>query len=159
MPVLIRSHIRRVQFHHRTVKRVVAIILSAVGESSSDVGISFVGDGRMRRLNREYRKLDRTTDVLAFALRDARLPRAARAPSVSLGDVVISVPTALRQACKGGRSFDAEVAALLVHGILHLCGYDHERNETEARRMRGREKTILRRVHPVPRLTRAFPRR
>ncbi len=63
-----------------------------------------------------------------------------------LGDVVISVPTAWRQAIEAGRSLDEELAWLLVHGILHLCGYDHERSEKEARRMHRRERMVLRSI-------------
>jgi rRNA maturation RNase YbeY len=67
-----------------------------------------------------------------------------------LGDVVISVPTALRQAKESGRSLGDELAALLVHGVLHLCGYDHERSAREAVRMRRRETAIVKRLNPVP---------
>ncbi len=74
--------------------------------------------------------------------------------AASLGDVVISVPAAVRQARQRHGSFDQELAALLVHGILHLCGYDHERSEAEARRMRRREQTILKKLASIPRLTR-----
>jgi rRNA maturation RNase YbeY len=69
-----------------------------------------------------------------------------------LGDVVISVPTALRQAREAGRRPEDEVAILLVHGVLHLCGYDHERSRREAARMQRREQAILRAIGPVPRL-------
>jgi rRNA maturation RNase YbeY len=61
-----------------------------------------------------------------------------------LGDVVIAVPTAVRQAKQGRRSLNEELSVLLIHGILHLCGYDHERGEKEARRMHRRERMILR---------------
>ena len=106
----------------------------------------------MRRLNREYRKKDRATDVLAFPIREAVMPRGVRAVGHMLGDVVISLPTAVRQAKEAGRSLDDELAMLLVHGVLHLCGYDHERNEREAARMARRERTLLRMISPVPRL-------
>jgi len=65
---------------------------------------------------------------------------------------VISVPTAAKQAGQLGRSLDDELTALLVHGILHLCGYDHERSERDARHMRRRERLILRRLGRIPRL-------
>lgn len=113
----------------------------------------------MHRLNKNFRQKDRTTDVLAFAARDAHAPRARDMIAASLGDVVISVPAAVRQARQRHGSFDEEIAALLVHGILHLCGYDHERNEAEARRMRRREQTILKGLANIPRLTRRSARR
>ena len=69
-----------------------------------------------------------------------------------LGDVVISVPTAVRQAQDAGRTVSEELITLLVHGILHLCGYDHERNDREAARMFRREHAILQRLGPIPQL-------
>lgn len=104
----------------------------------------------MRGLNRRYRGKDRTTDVLAFAMREAITPHASRLTPRPLGDVVISIPTAWRQAKEARRSLDEELACLLVHGILHLCGYDHERGEKEARRMHRRERMILRSIVQLP---------
>ena len=129
--------------------------MTSVGESQSELSLELVGDRRMRRLNRMYRKKDRTTDVLAFPMRESHNP----CPML-LGDVVISVPTARRQAKESGRSLGDELAALLVHGVLHLCGYDHERSAGEAVRMRRRETAIVKKLNPVPRLvTRRASRR
>ena len=139
MPVHMRAQVRRVTFDQARLDRQARVILSDVGEASAELGILFVGDQRMRSLNHQYRGKDRTTDVLAFALREAP-----HASSTVLGDVVIAVPTAVRQAKEGQRSLDEELTVLLVHGILHLCGYDHERSEKEARRMQRRERMILR---------------
>ncbi len=101
----------------------------------------------MRRLNRLFRQRDTTTDVLAFATREGPGP-----PSALLGDVVISLPQALRQSRRHQRGVDYELVVLLIHGILHLCGYDHERSEQEARRMSRRERAVLRTVGRIPRL-------
>jgi probable rRNA maturation factor len=139
MPVHMQSQVRRVTFDQARLDRLARAILSNVGEASAELGILFVGDQRMRGLNRKYRGKDRTTDVLAFAMREAPYSSAGL-----LGDVVIAVPTAVRQAKQGQRSLDEELTVLLVHGILHLCGYDHERGEKEARRMHRRERMILR---------------
>ena len=158
MPVHMQSQVRRFTFNQPHLKRSVRAILSDVGEASAELGILFVGDQRMRSLNRQYRGKDRTTDVLAFAMREARMPYALRQaqgrpvplmPDM-LGDVVISAPTAWRQAKEAGQSFDEEIVRLLVHGILHLCGYDHERSEKEARRMHRRERMILRVLLRLP---------
>jgi rRNA maturation RNase YbeY len=154
MPVFSRSHVRSSRLNLSRAASLAENILSAVGESSSSMSLTFVGDRRMRRLNKKFRLKDRTTDVLAFAARDARAPRPGDMMAASLGDVVISVPAAVRQARQRHGSFDQELAALLVHGILHLCGYDHERSEAEARRMRRREQTILKKLASIPRLTR-----
>lgn len=139
MPVHMQTQVRRVTFDQARLDRQARAILSDVGEASAELGILFVGDQRMRSLNRQYRGKDRTTDVLAFAMREAP-----HSSSAVLGDVVIAVPTAVRQAKEGQRSLDEELTVLLVHGILHLCGYDHERSENEARRMQRRERMILR---------------
>ena len=146
MPVHMQSHVRCVTFDQARLERLARAILSDVGEASAEMGILFVGDQRMRGLNRRYRGKDRTTDVLAFAMREAFTPHASRLTPDMLGDVVISVPTAWRQAKEAGRSLDEELAWLLVHGILHLCGYDHVRSEKEARRMHRRERMILRSI-------------
>jgi rRNA maturation RNase YbeY len=125
-------------------------ILSSVGEKTADLGVMLIGDRSMRRLNRQYRKKDRTTDVLAFSMRQGPCPA-----SMLIGDVVISVPTAAKQAAQLGRSLDEELTVLLVHGILHLCGYDHEGSMRDARRMQQREQWVLRRLGRIPRLVRS----
>ncbi len=146
MPVFVRSYVRRLRLNTPLVLKLGQRILSAVGESSAELGLTFVGDRRMRRLNREFRGKDRTTDVLAFALREAKLPGVSRRETFPLGDVVVSLPTAQRQARRENRPVDVELAALLVHGVLHLCGYDHERDTSEAMRMRRMEGMVLRKL-------------
>lgn len=150
MSVLVRSRLRRVKIDQSRLTRVAEAALSMIGERTADSGVLLIGDRSMRRLNRQYRKKDRTTDVLAFSMREVPAPP----PSTLIGDVVISIPTAAKQANQLGRSLDEELIALLVHGILHLCGYDHERSERDARRMRQRERWVLRRLGRIPRLVR-----
>jgi rRNA maturation RNase YbeY len=152
MPVHVQSHVRRVTFNQARLEQLAEVILSDVGAASGELGILFVGERRMQGLNRRYRGKDRTTDVLAFAMRESRPPHPLPFTSVMLGDVVIAVPTATRQAKQGQRSLDEELKVLLVHGILHLCGYDHERNEKEARRMHRRERKILQSLARWPKL-------
>ena len=150
MPVFVRSQLRRVRIDQSRLARLAQATLSLVGERTADLDVMLIGDRSMRRLNRRYRKKDRTTDVLAFSMREGSGP-----PSALIGEVVISVPTAAKQANQLGRSLDEELIALLVHGILHLCGYDHERSERDARHMRQRERWVLRRLGRVPRLVRS----
>jgi probable rRNA maturation factor len=147
MAVYLRVRLRRLAKRQASLARAAESILASVGESQSELSLELVGDRRMRRLNRMYRKKDRTTDVLAFPMRESHNP----CPML-LGDVVISVPTALRQAKESGRSLGDELVALLVHGVLHLCGYDHERSAREAVRMRRRERAIVKLLNPLPRL-------
>ncbi len=146
MPIHMQSLVRRITFDQARLERSAQAILSNLGETSAELGILLVGDQRMRGLNCRYRGKNHTTDVLAFAMREARPPHRSHPMSDMLGDVVISVPTAWRQSMDAGRSLDDELAWLLVHGILHLCGYDHERSEKEARRMHRRERMVLRSI-------------
>lgn len=152
MAVYLRVRLTRFAVRQTTLAHLAERVLSAVGESRSELSLELTGDRRMQRLNREYRKKDRPTDVLAFPIREAALPRVVRPVTPMLGDVVISLPTAVRQAKEAGRSIDIELAMLLVHGVLHLCGYDHERNSREAARMSRRERALLRLITPVPRM-------
>ncbi len=91
-----------------------------------EISIVYCSDDFIRQLNRDYRGFDRPTDVLSFAQEELEYP--ADAPEV-LGDVVISLETSARQAAEGGRTLQQEVEWLLVHGILHLLGYDDETEE------------------------------
>jgi len=101
------------------------------------IGVTFVTDQQIRRLNRRYRRKDRATDVLAFPQSHGR----------ALGDIVISVPTARRQAT-GPKMIDLhrECRRLLIHGYLHLLGYDHERSTRDARRMHRVEQRLARQL-------------
>lgn len=87
--------------------------------------VVFVGDSRMRGYNRTYRATDSTTDVLSFPCAD----------TAYIGDIVISLPRAIEQARDAGRAVDDEARALIVHGFLHLLGYDHEVDHGQMRRL------------------------
>ncbi len=97
----------------------------------------------MRSLNRRFRGIDRTTDVLSFSFREGAF--ADLRPDI-LGDIVISVPQAERQAGQAKHPFAREIELLLIHGLAHLLGYDHERGPAEARRMQRRERQFLKRI-------------
>ncbi len=105
----------------------------------AEVSVLLIGDGAMRTLNRRYRGKDRTTDVLSFPLREGTF---SGVQHQLLGDIVISVPAAARQAKAAGETLLDEIDRLLVHGFLHLLGYDHERGGAEARRMEARERRL-----------------
>jgi len=157
MPVLFQTHVRVARFRREQLLRLAQAMLSQVGESAAELGLTFIGDRHMRRLNHRFRNKDRATDVLAFATREARLPHGVDLSARLLGDVVISVPTAMRQAKEARRSLDQELVALMIHGILHLCGYDHERSDSEARRMKRRERILLKRLGNIPRFVHHRP--
>ena len=127
--------------HAAFVRRVCRDVLRAVDEGGSELSVALVHDDEMHRLNRDYRGKDRATDVLAFALREGE-GLAVQEPGL-LGDVVVSVPTAERQAAERGHTLERELAELLAHGILHLLGHDHERSPAEARRMFREQRRVL----------------
>ncbi len=104
-----------------------------------ELSVSLVGDRAIRRLNRTWRKKDKATDVLSFPA--GELPKGTPGPRL-LGDVVISLDTARRQAKEYGRTLEAEVSRYLAHGLLHLLGHDHERPQ-EARKMAAVEEKLL----------------
>jgi probable rRNA maturation factor len=126
-------------------------LLAEIGEDGSGVSLSFVRDTAMRELNREHRGQDAPTDVLSFPLfapeafdrRGRTRPRRNRRPGPErlLGDLVVSVDTARRQAAAYDAPLEREVERLLIHGVLHLAGHDHleagdrARMEAEERRL------------------------
>jgi len=119
-------------------------LLHALEEDGAELAVSLVDDAEIQQLNRDYRGKDRPTDVLAFAMREGeRVP----GDEAVLGDVVISLETAARQARRRGVSDADEVRASLIHGVLHLLGYDHERSPAEARRMKAMERRLKAVLH------------
>lgn len=114
--------------------------------ADSELSVVLTDDATIRRLNHDFRATDAATDVLSFAQGEGDgVPRAKNA-APHLGDVVISVETAVRQAAEYAVTLQDELSHLLVHGILHLLGYDHERPK-DARVMRAREDAILGEAH------------
>lgn len=97
-------------------------------DEETSVTIAFVSDRAMRELNRMWRHKSGTTDVLSFP---AEQDKFERQQGLRLGDVVISVEQAARQALENGLKFETEVAQLILHGLLHLCGHDHETDNGE----------------------------
>lgn len=122
--------------------RKAKIVLEAIGLGASELSVRLVDDAEIHGLNRDYRRRDRATDVLSFSLREGRFAEL----STALGDVVISLETAKRQAAENGLALSDEVDRLLVHGIVHLAGYDHEISAREQRRMQRKEREMLRRI-------------
>ena len=121
--------------------------LGAVGRAEANLAVAFVRDRVIRELNLKFRGNDRATDVLSFPAEGEQ----AGAPGVSfiggapayLGDVVVSTDAALRQANEAGCPFERELEELVIHGVLHLCGYDHE---TDRGQMNGLELKLRRKL-------------
>lgn len=103
---------------------------AAIGKNGSTATVAFVSDKAIRQLNQQFRNVDKPTDVLSFP--------ADEQDKLNLGDIAISVETAARQAKENGLTFDEEVAQLILHGLLHLSGYDHETDNGEMNRLEVR---------------------
>jgi probable rRNA maturation factor len=121
----------------RKLKKIAQKILGVAERDQAELCLVLVGNREIQELNAKYRKKDYPTDVLSFPAGD-ELPPGMRL----LGDVVISVEKAKEQAEQEGRTLDEEMVTLLIHGIVHLLGYDHERSARDARIMGAVEKKI-----------------
>jgi len=127
------------KFPIRDLKKIAGMILQLLRQNNVELSLALVGDDEIRALNFRHRKKNKPTDVLSFPS-EGVLAGGKRL----LGDVVISIETAKRQAKERKRSLKDELATLLIHGILHLVGYDHERSAKDARIMATLEKKIYR---------------
>ncbi|HEV7397139.1 MAG TPA: rRNA maturation RNase YbeY [Pyrinomonadaceae bacterium] len=106
--------------------------LKVLPKRGAGVTVAFVSDQRMRALNKQWRNKTSTTDVLSFP---AGVDEFESASESTLGDVIISIAQATRQAANNGLTLDHEIAQLILHGLLHLCGYDHETDGGEMNRL------------------------
>ena len=119
------------------VRAAAEMVGQLYGVENGEVSVTLTNNEYIHTLNKEYRGIDRPTDVLSFALNESEEPEMVDGPAVNvLGDLIISVERAEEQAADYGHSLRREVAFLTVHGMLHLLGYDHmedeEREEMEA---------------------------
>lgn len=128
----------------KAMERAASIALSMFGEKRSVVCAAIVDDETIHALNRQYRNIDRPTDVLSFAAREGEKLASCRTGEF-LGDIAISLQTAARQAREFGHSLRRELAFLTVHGILHLLGYDHMTPDDEEE-MRALQREIMERA-------------
>lgn len=118
------------------VSKIIRSALKQIGIKDAEISIAVVGDKEMRALNKQWRRKDRVTDVLSFDFRV--FPRCFPRFSASTinGEIIICYPQALRQAKESKHSVKEEIKLLLIHGLLHLCGYDHEKSKKEAKKWR-----------------------
>lgn len=121
-----------------------AVLVHENFEGPAEVSVTFVDDERIHQLNKEFRDIDRATDVLSFPLgEDGVYDINNDTGAKLLGDIVISIPHALDQADRYGHTLQREIGFLTVHSMLHLLGYDHVNGGIESVRMREKEETVL----------------
>jgi len=139
MPVEVVRRDAGKQFPSRKLKKVANKVLELLKQNGAELSVALVGNAEIRKLNAQFRKKDYPTDVLSFPAEQG-LP----AGVLLLGDVITSVEKAKQQAKERKRTVDEEMVTLLIHGIVHLLGYDHERSAKDARIMGRLEKKIYR---------------
>ncbi len=129
--VVNRQRHRKINLH--VWERFSAQALEAIGAQHGDVTVAFISSRRMRQLNKRFRGIDKATDVLSFPAEEpSGFPSSGGS---DLGEVVLAVEQAEMQARENGLKFNEEVAQLILHGLLHLCGYDHETDKGEMNRL------------------------
>ena len=123
------------------MQKKASLILDALGYKDFELSIVITDDEDIKNLNKEFRQLDKATNVLSFPVNDEE---SSFMPFVSvLGDIVISEDTAQKEALEAGITLDQRISQLLVHGILHLIGYDHEAGEAEEEEMTEKSIELL----------------
>lgn len=143
MELYVENEQEKLQVEKRTIDalhKAMNIASNLHSLEDSTVNIILVDNAKIREINREYRGVDRETDVISFALNDFEV--AFPWEREELGDIYISVEKALEQSREYGHSFDRELVYLAVHGLLHLLGYDHL-EEAEKKEMRQEEEKIM----------------
>lgn len=121
--VFVRNDFTNTNLDDHVVHQAASATLRTHNSEACEVSVLLTNESVIQSLNRQYRNIDTSTDVLAFAMREGG---GEPMNPYLLGDVVISVPTAQRQALAQNHSLDREIANLTVHGVLHLLGYDHD---------------------------------
>jgi probable rRNA maturation factor len=150
MEILIRNEFPEIEVDLEKVEQKIKKILISLNCNKHEISILFIGNQGIRELNQQFRDIDHSTDVLSFP---QDLEGEPEIPGVTvLGDVVISLETARNQSSEHGLSLDEEIILLLIHGILHLLGYDHELSELEDKRMRAKTRELLDIIYPGKKL-------
>ncbi len=130
------------------IRKKARVILDALGSPEAELSILLVDDAAIAQLNRQYLSRPGPTNVIAFAMREGEF--AEISPQL-LGDVVISVDTAEREGAESGIALEDRLDELLVHGILHLFGYDHEKNNADARVMAEKSTVLMKLIRTAGR--------
>ncbi len=150
MAIHLKNQQRSKNLNLRRIRKALAAALILLGQEEAELSVLFVGSAKMKQLNTLYRGIPKETDVLSFPLQEgwSARPRTSRitihdSQPLVLGDIVISVPKTIRQSLEYQTSFQDELRRLLIHGLLHLFGYDHEKSRYGKLQMEKKEKEIL----------------
>ena len=150
MEIFINNEFPEIKVDARKIEQQIGKVLISLDCNEHEISILFIGDQGIRDLNHQFRNIDRSTDVLSFPqilAGELEIPGA-----LVLGDVAISLETARCQSEEHGLSFEEELTLLLIHGILHLLGYDHEISGQEEDRMRNKTRELFSLIYPGKKL-------
>ncbi|MBC8499027.1 MAG: rRNA maturation RNase YbeY [Candidatus Atribacteria bacterium] len=143
MEILIKNQQKIIKINQRKIREIVKKVLQHLRiDEKTEVSILFTDDKFIRSLNNKYRGIDKPTDVLSFSLQEGVVKSPEVESDKLLGDIIISAETAQKQADILNQSIEKELAVLLIHGLLHLTGYDHEKDK-DYKIMREKESEIL----------------
>ena len=145
MGILIENRQDKYKIKKNNLKEKAQAILDALGSPDSELSILFLDDPQIAVLNKNYLQREGPTNVIAFPMREGAF---AEINPDLLGDVVISLETAEKEGLAAGMSMKDRLGELMIHGILHLFGYDHEASETEAMRMEAKSRELLKQLDP-----------
>jgi probable rRNA maturation factor len=150
MEIQINNEFPEIKVDARKIEQQIGKVLTSLDCNEHEISILFIGDQGISDLNHQFRGIDRPTDVLSFP---QVLEGELKTPGAPvLGDIAISLETALSQSEEHGLSFEEELTLLLIHGILHLLGYDHEISDQEEERMRSKTRELFSLIYPGKKL-------
>jgi len=143
MEILIKNQQKAIKINQGKTKEIIKKVLQHLKvDEKTEISVLFTDDKLIRSLNDKYRGIDKPTDVLSFSLQEGTVKFPEIESDKLLGDIIISVETAQRQADNLNHSMERELTVLLIHGLLHLTGYDHE-EDADYKIMREKEDEIL----------------
>jgi len=146
MSIFIHNKHSEIQIDNLDLKKKVDAIMASLNCLDKEISILLMGDDDIRQLNKEFRDYDKPTDVLSFPQNSDEDPPIPG--EIILGDIAISLDIAKTQAKEHGLKLKEEVILLLIHGILHLLGYDHEISEQEENKMRNKTRELFKEIFP-----------
>ncbi|MEW6214325.1 MAG: rRNA maturation RNase YbeY [Nitrospirota bacterium] len=170
MKVYIKNQQRLIKVNQHRIRRDLKKTLRLLGLNRAELSVLFVNDRRMKILNRQYRGIDRTTDVLSFPQQEnPPLPPFTKGghggitklgylkSNIVLGDIVINLHQTKRQAAEHGLTFNEELRQLMIHGLLHLIGYDHEKSRYHKSKMESKGRELLKALSQKSRMSQGKP--
>lgn len=141
------NNLTEVKVEEIFIQEIISQVLLGEGRKiNNDISLAFIGPGRMQKLNKVFRKKNRVTDVLSFAEQEVQFGKFKIGPTMKskgLGEIVICLREVKKNAKRFNLPFKQELAKMIIHGVLHLLGYDHEQSNDAAEKMEAKEKEYL----------------